>query len=102
MTERSPYDEASSNKGLHLPLVRGLAERRATITGFEYAARDTAGSIIASLVTEYSQELCSRAQWVTSTFAQRDLNSLNAFFNERFGHFGEEFALTSPGWEDHP
>lgn len=87
-------------QGLHLLLVRGLAERRATSTGFEYAARDTAGTIIASLETEYSQDLRSRAQWVTNTFAQRDLTSLNAFFSERIGRFGEEFALTSPGWED--
>ena len=87
-------------QGLHLLLVRGLAERRATSTGFEYAARESAGGLIASLETEYSQELRSRAQWVTSTFAQRDLNSLNAFFNEHIGRFGEEFALTSPGWED--
>ena len=87
-------------QGLHLLLVRGLVERRATTTGFEYAALETAGSIIASLETEYSQELLSRAQWVTSTFAHRDLNDLDAFFNERIGRFGEEFALTSPGWED--
>ena len=87
-------------QGLHLLLVRGLVERRAMSTGFEYAARDTAGSVIASLETEYSQDLRSRAQWVTSKFAQRDLTSLNAFFNKRIGHFGEEFALTAPGWED--
>jgi len=87
-------------QGLHLLLVRGLAERRATGQGFEYAALDTAGSIIASLETEYSQQLLARANWVTETFAQRDINSLSAFFNERIGRWGEEFALTSPGWED--
>jgi hypothetical protein len=88
-------------QGLHLLLVRGLVERRAASTGFEYAARDTAGCIIASLETEYSQDLRSRAQWVTSTFPQPDMHRLNAFFKERIGHFGEEFALTAPGWEDH-
>jgi hypothetical protein len=87
-------------QGLHLLLVRGLAERRATSQGFEYAALDTAGSIIASLETQYSQQLLARANWVTETFAQRDINSLSAFFNERIGRWGEEFALTSPGWED--
>jgi hypothetical protein len=87
-------------QGLHLLLVRGLAERRATTNGFEYAARETAGTVIASLESPYSQDLLARAQWVTSNFAQRDLNSLSAFFNERIGRWGEEFALTAPGWED--
>lgn len=88
-------------QGLHLLLVRGLAERRATTTGFEYAALDTAGNLIASLETNYSHELIARAQWVTDTFAQRDVNSLSRFFHERIGRWGEEFALTSAGWEDH-
>jgi len=87
-------------QGLHLLLVRGLIERRATTSGFEYAARDTAGSLIASLESEYSQQLLARAVWVTEAFAQRDIRSLNAFFSERIGRWGEEFALTSPGWED--
>jgi hypothetical protein len=87
-------------QGLHLLLVRGLSERRATATGFEYAALDAAGSLIASLETEYSQQLLARAAWVTETFAQRDIESLSAFFNERIGRWGEEFTLTSPGWEE--
>ncbi len=87
-------------QGLHLLLVRGLAERRATPSGFEYAARETAGSIIASLETEYSRALIDRAQWVTSNFAQQELNSISAFFTERIGRWGEEFTLTAPGWED--
>jgi hypothetical protein len=87
-------------QGLHLLLVRGLAERRATSTGFEYAALDTAGSVIASLTTTYSQHLRDRATWVAETFARRDTTSLNAFFKERIGHWTEEFTLTAPGWED--
>lgn len=87
-------------QGLHLLLVRGLVERRATASGFEYAALDAAGGLIASLETEYSQLLLARAAWVTETFAQRDIRSLTAFFNERIGRWGEEFTLTSPGWED--
>lgn len=87
-------------QGLHLLLVRGLAERRATITGFEYAALDAAGSLIASLETEYSRLLLARAAWVADTFAQRDTKSLDAFFNEHIGRWGEEFTLTSPGGED--
>jgi hypothetical protein len=87
-------------QGLHLLLVRGLAERRSTISGFEYAARDEAGSLVASLEAEYSQLLLARATWVTETFAEHEINRLIAFFNERIGRWGEEFALTSPGWED--
>jgi hypothetical protein len=75
-------------------------ERQATNNGFEYAALDAAGSMIASLDTEYSQQLRARAAWVATTFAQRDTNSLNAFFKEHIGRWGEEFALASPGWED--
>src|ERR1041385_6947847 len=51
-------------QGLHLLLVRGLADRRATIKGFEYVALDSAGVVIASLETEYSQQLRDRATWV--------------------------------------
>lgn len=87
-------------QGLHLLLVRGLAERRATENGFEYCARDTAGTVIASLETKYSHDLLDRAGWVTSNFAHSDLSKLSAFFNERIGLWGEEFTLTSPGWED--
>ena len=87
-------------QGLHLLLVRGLIQRRATSTGFEYAALENAGSMIASLETEYSKQLRMRSIWVTTNFASRDLDSLNSFFKERIGRWGEEFALTSPGWED--
>jgi hypothetical protein len=87
-------------QGLHLLLVRGLAERRATTNGFDYAALDAAGTVIASLETEYSQQLRARAAWVATTFAQQDINALNAFFHEHIGRWGEEFTLTSPGWED--
>lgn len=87
-------------QGLHLLLMRGLVERRATNNGFEYAALDAAGSIIASLSTEYSLLLRARAAWVTQTFAARDITTLNAFFNEHIGRWGEEFTLISPGWED--
>lgn len=87
-------------QGIHLLLVRGLAERRATIRGFEYAACDVAGGLIASLETEYSRQLLARAQWVAAEFAQSDLNSLSAFFNAQIGRWNEEFALTSPAWEE--
>jgi hypothetical protein len=87
-------------QGLHLLLVRGLAERRATVGGFEYAALDAAGGLIASLVTPYSQQLRERASWIADNFSGQSMNSLNAFFKERIGKWGEEFALTSPGWED--
>jgi hypothetical protein len=87
-------------QGLHLLLVRRLVERRATSTGFEYAALDNAGSLVASLETEYSQQLRGRGTWVASNFAPRNLGSLNAFFREHIGRWGEEFTLTSPGWED--
>ena len=66
-------------QGLHLLLVRGLAERRATLDGFEYAASETAGSLAASLDADYSKALIARAQWVTSAFAQYDLASLSRF-----------------------
>jgi ABC-3C biological conflict system middle component len=77
-------------------LVRGLAERRATVDGFEYAARDAAGSLIASLETEYSRQLLARAAWVTETFSQRDVKSLNAFFNERIGLGGKNSHSPRP------
>jgi len=89
-------------QGLHLLLVRGLAERRATSNGFEYAALEAAGSVIASLETEYSQQLRDRAAWVAETFGSRDNNALNQFFRERIGGWGQEFMLTAPGWEDMP
>jgi hypothetical protein len=87
-------------QGLHLLLVRGLAERQATTNGFEYAALDNAGSLIASLATPYSLQLRERGAWVIHNFANRNIDDLNAFFKERIGRWGEEFALTSPGWED--
>jgi hypothetical protein len=89
-------------QGLHLLLVRGLAERRATTNGFEYAALDAAGTVIASLETEYSQQLRERAAWVATNFGSRDNNALNQFFRERIGRWGQEFLLTAPGWEDTP
>jgi hypothetical protein len=94
----TPFGRTSAPGGALL--VRGLVERRATSNGFEYAALDTAGSLIASLATEYSQQLRERAAWVATNFASRDINNLNAFFKEHIGRWGEEFALTSPGWED--
>jgi hypothetical protein len=87
-------------QGLHLLLVRGLAERRATADGFEYAALDAAGGLIASLETPYSQHLRERALWVAENFSGQDMTRLSAFFKERIGKWGEEFALTSPGWEE--
>ena len=87
-------------EGLKLLLVRGLIARNPTKEGFEYAASDEAGSIIGSLSTPYSQQLCERGAWVTTTFADRDVAWLNAFFKEHLGRWGTEFALTSPGWED--
>lgn len=87
-------------QGMHLLLVRGLVERRATTSGFEYVAGDTAGGVIASLETDYSRELLSRAEWVTDAFAQRDFHSLSTFFADRIGRWGEEFTLTSLGWEE--
>jgi hypothetical protein len=87
-------------QGLHLLLVRGLIERRATNQGFEYAALDSAGGLIASLATPYSQQLRERASWVAERFATQEIESLNAFFKEHIGRWGEEFALTSPGWDD--
>jgi hypothetical protein len=89
-------------QGLHLLIVRGLIERRATDQGFDYRALDTAGGVIASLQTPYSQDLVARAQWATETFGETTTADLAAFFRERFGRFGEEFTLTSPGWEDLP
>ena len=86
-------------QGLHLLLVRGLAVRRATQRGFEYAASEIAGSLITSLEADYSKELVARARWVTSAFAQYDLNSLGRFFSERIGRWDEEFALTFSEWE---
>lgn len=87
-------------QGLYLLLVRGLIERRSTTAGFEYAAQDTAGSLIASLSTEYSRDLCERASWVTTQFARQDVAALNVFFRQRIGTWGQEFALTAPNWED--
>jgi hypothetical protein len=89
-------------QGLHLLLVRGLAERGATSNGFEYAARDAAGAVIASLETEYSQQLRERATWVAEHFGSRDNDALNLFFRERIGRWGQEFMLTAPGFEDSP
>ena len=89
-------------RGLHLLLVRGLAERRATKNGFEYAALDAAGTVIASLETGYSQELRDRASWVAAHFGGRDTNALQQFFRERIGRWGQEFMLTAPAWEDLP
>jgi hypothetical protein len=86
-------------KGLHLLLVRGLVERRATQKGFEYAASEIAGSLITSLEASYSKELVARARWVTSVFAEFDLYSLSRFFSERIGRWNEEFALTFSDWE---
>ena len=86
--------------GLHLLVVRGLVEQRATNEGFEYAAGDLAGSLIASLTTEYSHLLLDRAVWVTETFGKNGVESLNAFFRERIGRWQEEFMLTAPDEED--
>jgi hypothetical protein len=88
-------------QGLHLLLVRGLAERRNTTTGFEYIALDPAGALIASLDTEYSQQLRDRATWVTATFGNRTINEITTFFREHIGRWSQEFLLTAPGWEDH-
>lgn len=87
-------------QGLNLLIVRGLVERRTTNTGFEYAALDAAGGIIAALSTTYSQALRERAQWVTTTFADKNTPWLTTFFNDHLGAWGSEFTLTSPGWED--
>jgi len=87
-------------QGLHLLLVRGLTERRPTNDGFEYTAAEAAGGLIASLETEYSRMLLARAVWVVENFSRRDIKALNAFFNERIGRWGQEFALISLGWED--
>ena len=87
-------------QGLNLLLVRGLIARNATSEGFDYAALDTAGSIVASLTTPYSQQLRERARWVTTTFAQRDVEWLTIFFKEHLGRWGSEFATSSPGWEE--
>jgi hypothetical protein len=89
-------------QGLHLLIVRGLVERRATNEGFDYRALDAAGGIVASLQTQYSQDLLARASWATQQFAGTQTAQLAAFFGERIGRFGEEFTLTSPGWEDLP
>jgi hypothetical protein len=87
-------------QGLHLLLVRGLAERRATSTGFEYAALDAAGNLIASLEADYSKRLRERATWATREFGNRDTEALSAFFRENIGRWSEEFMLTAPRSED--
>lgn len=89
-------------QGLHLLLVRGLIERCATKDGFEYRALDPAGGVIASLQAPYSQELRERATWAVERFVGTSTERLAAYFRERIGRFGEEFTLTSPGWEDLP
>jgi hypothetical protein len=87
-------------QGLNLLLVRGLIERQAATDGFRYAANDSAGGLVVSLAAPYNQELRKRAEWVTATFAQQDTQALASFFREQLGHWGGEFALTAPGWED--
>lgn len=87
-------------QGLHLLLIRGLIERLATPDGFQFGACDSAGTVIASLESEYSKALLERAEWVNANFSDRDLPSLNAFFNDRIGRWGEEFSIVGPGWEE--
>ena len=87
-------------QGLNLLLMRGLAERRASSAGFAYTALDSAGSLISSLTSPYSQHLRQRAEWVAVTFGGWDVETLSTFFRENLGRWGSEFALTSLGWED--
>jgi hypothetical protein len=87
-------------QGLHLLLVRGLVARQTTAEGFGYHALDTAGSVVSSLQTPYSQDLRERAAWTVERFAKTTTGEVATFFRECIGRFGEEFTLTSPGWED--
>ena len=81
-------------RGLHLMIHRGLVERLVGAKGICYRAGESADTFLCALTAPYISALRSRGEWVVSTFAEIDEDTLRNQMGRLFGRWIEEFQAT--------
>ena len=86
--------------GLALYRSRSLLAEHYGADGICYAATELSGGFLASLTSDYVNELQNRAHWVVEQFGGSPLHELADLVSSNVGEWGAEFEFESVLWED--
>lgn len=78
--------------GLDLMFAKEIVEKSLAAQGIVYAATDLTTAFLSHLSSNYSENLRTKARWVSANFAGIPDDTLAAFMGQRVGQWGAEFT----------
>jgi hypothetical protein len=78
-------------RGLFLMMSRGLVQRLAESSGFQYIVTDTASPFLSMLSSQYISKLRERAEWVVEIFGESTAEELKAVERKFFQEWSTQF-----------